>query len=50
MPTTASVRQNLSPWIRAWEAHYRRLGLSSGSRIWGLAHAKAIRGKWPPKQ
>lgn len=40
--------RNLSPCIRAWEAELKRRGLSSQSRIWGIAHTKASRGLWPP--
>lgn len=34
---------------RLWEACLRRRGLSSESRIWGIAQSKALRGVAPPE-
>ncbi len=39
--------RDLSMLRRAWEAEYRRRGLSSGSRIEDLAVRKARKGRWP---
>lgn len=34
---------------RLWEACLRRRGISSESRIWSIAQAKALRGVEPPE-